>query len=73
MVGILTVLLLVICGLIAMSIGQIHRRGLIESFFFGFLLGPIGVLLVAVLRPLYPKARPGGWSAPPETPPTGSL
>jgi ABC-type Mn2+/Zn2+ transport system permease subunit len=66
MVGILTVLLLVICGLIAMSIGQTRRRGLAESFFFGLLLGPIGVLCVAVLKPSYPKGGPGGWSAPPE-------
>lgn len=40
----------VLCGFIAMAVGREKGRGLADSFMFGVVLGPLGVLLVAILK-----------------------
>jgi len=49
----------VFCAFLAAAIGREKGRPLGDSFMFGIVLGPLGVLLVAVL------------SAPPAPPPKG--
>lgn len=39
----------ILCGFIAMGVGKEKGRGLGDSFMFGAVLGPLGVLLVAIL------------------------
>jgi hypothetical protein len=40
---------LVVCGLIAAGVGRECGRGLLDSFIYGFVLGPFGVLLIPLL------------------------
>jgi hypothetical protein len=40
-----------LCGLIAIGVGREKGRNLADSFMFGAVLGPLGVLLVAILKP----------------------
>lgn len=39
-----------LCGLVAMGIGREKGRGMLDSFMFGVVLGPLGILLVAILK-----------------------
>lgn len=38
-----------LCGLIAIGVGREKGRGGLDSFMFGAVLGPLGLLLVAIL------------------------
>ena len=40
---------LVICGLVAAGVGRECGRGVLDSFVYGFVLGPFGVLLIPLL------------------------
>lgn len=40
---------LVVCGLIAAAVGRECGRGVLDSFLYGFVLGPFGVLLIPLL------------------------
>ena len=50
---------LLVCGVIAAAIGHAKDRGAFGSFLLGALLGPIGIVIVAVLPNGVPKAPPG--------------
>jgi hypothetical protein len=49
------IMIWLICGLIAIPIGRPKGRPNLDSFMFGAVLGPIGLLLVAVLPGPAPK------------------
>jgi hypothetical protein len=41
---------LVVCGLIAAGVGRECGRGAVDSFFYGLVLGPFGVVLIPLLE-----------------------
>jgi hypothetical protein len=46
---------LVVCGLVAVGVGKETHRNWADSFLYGLFLGPLGILLVALLPPVAPK------------------
>lgn len=46
---------LVVCGLIAVGVGRERGRPMQDSFMYGAVLGPVGILLVAMLPVPAPK------------------
>jgi hypothetical protein len=49
---------LLVCGIAGWSVAQEKNRGDVENWIFGFLFGPLGVLIKVCLPTLPPKTEP---------------